>query len=128
MIMLYVLMYIKIKLSYHATARGSNTHVEIRFLSQTIPLGILLSIQVVAFVMFPRLPVSGYGRYFVTSATNLITIFVNMTPPITLLIYNRDIRKYARRALCNTCAPSSTAFSTVNGYCHTLSSGRTMTK
>ncbi|EYB93911.1 hypothetical protein Y032_0177g577 [Ancylostoma ceylanicum] len=119
MILLYVLVYVRIRLSYHATTRGSNTQVEVRFLWQTIPLGILLSIQMISFTMLPKLPVSGYGRFFVTTATNLVTIFNNMTPPTILLVYNRDIRKYARQAFSN-CFHSSAGNSTRKGYCRVL--------
>ncbi|KAK6749995.1 hypothetical protein RB195_002160 [Necator americanus] len=69
------------------------------YIRSTIPLTVLLSIQVLAFTFIPKFYVTGYGRFFTTSTTSLIIIANNMASPIVLLIFNKDIWKYTRRML-----------------------------
>ncbi|KAK6749996.1 hypothetical protein RB195_002160 [Necator americanus] len=95
----YIAIYFKIKAISRSATTRRNIKAEMRFLWQTIPLTVLLSIQVLAFTFIPKFYVTGYGRFFTTSTTSLIIIANNMASPIVLLIFNKDIWKYTRRML-----------------------------
>ncbi|RCN52399.1 hypothetical protein ANCCAN_01442 [Ancylostoma caninum] len=68
--------------------------------ADTIPLSILLCIEVLTFTFLPKLNVTGHARFFITSIITLSIIANNLAPPIILLMYNKDIRRYARQAFC----------------------------
>ncbi|KIH58506.1 hypothetical protein ANCDUO_11286, partial [Ancylostoma duodenale] len=102
MTLMYIVICIKIKTSRQSTSvrNTSRNKVERRFLFQTIPLSILLCIEVLTFTFLPKLHVTGYARFFITSIISLSIIANNLAPPIILLMYNKDIGRYARQALC----------------------------
>ncbi|KAL6740615.1 hypothetical protein Aduo_013956 [Ancylostoma duodenale] len=100
MSVMYAIICLQIKISRWNTTISDANGVEIRFLFQTIPLSTLLSIQVFAFIFIPQVRVSGYARFFVSPITTFTTLANDIAPPLVLLIYNKDIQKYARRALC----------------------------
>ncbi|RCN52397.1 hypothetical protein ANCCAN_01440 [Ancylostoma caninum] len=68
--------------------------------ADTIPLSALLSIQVFAFIFIPQIRVTGCARFFVSPITTFTTLANDIAPPLVLLIYNKDIQKYARKAFC----------------------------
>ncbi|EYC22012.1 hypothetical protein Y032_0018g3663 [Ancylostoma ceylanicum] len=116
MSLMYAIICLQIKISRWNSTIDNANNVEIRFLSQTIPLSTLLSIQVFAFIFIPQIRVTGYARFFVSPITTFTTLANDMAPPIVLLLYNKDIQKYARRALCCKSNKQASLNSTSRNY------------
>ncbi|KAK5965933.1 hypothetical protein GCK32_018936, partial [Trichostrongylus colubriformis] len=93
MIIMYVAIYVKIRILY----RGSDAkHVkqEVKYLMQTVLIGLLIIVEVVAFVTLPFLNVSGYGQFYLNILLNMIIIANNLVTPIVLFTFNSEIRKH----------------------------------
>ncbi|KAJ1363620.1 hypothetical protein KIN20_023528 [Parelaphostrongylus tenuis] len=68
---------------------------EKNFLIQTIPLSVLIAIEVVMFKFIPILGVTGHRRFIVVGIENLIIIANLVVSPVLLLTFNRDVQKMA---------------------------------
>ncbi|VDL75087.1 unnamed protein product [Nippostrongylus brasiliensis] len=64
------------------------------FLFQTVLFGVLIFVEVSAFVFIPFLGVRGYGQFYLNMVLNLIAIANNTVTPIVLLSFNSEIRRH----------------------------------
>ncbi|XGW26687.1 hypothetical protein V3C99_007357 [Haemonchus contortus] len=96
MIIMYVIIYVKIKVPSEAGTKSEMERVkkEIKFFLQTVLIGILIIVEVIAFVTLPYLKVSGYGQFYLNILLNLIIIANNLVTPIVIFSFNSDIQNY----------------------------------
>ncbi|PIO65708.1 hypothetical protein TELCIR_12604, partial [Teladorsagia circumcincta] len=94
MIVMYAVVFVNVKTSLRGAVKNEATlfKQEVRYLMQTVLIGILIIVEVVAFVMVPFLNVSGYGQFYLNILLNLIVIANNLITPIVVLSFNSDIR------------------------------------
>ncbi|WKY08406.1 hypothetical protein Q1695_007713 [Nippostrongylus brasiliensis] len=60
----------------------------------TVLIGVLIFVEVCAFVFVPFLGVRGYGQFYLNMILNLIVIANNLITPIVLLSFNSEIRRH----------------------------------
>ncbi|KJH44262.1 hypothetical protein DICVIV_09707 [Dictyocaulus viviparus] len=101
MFAIYLIIYVKITRSQHRLTRGTSKR-DISFLIQTIPLSILLGIEVLTFKFVPLLDITGMHRFIIVGLENLLIIICSTTPSIVLLIFNGDVRKLVRNSTQST--------------------------
>ncbi|KAK6023781.1 hypothetical protein OSTOST_10422, partial [Ostertagia ostertagi] len=96
MIVMYAIVFVKIKTSLQGGMRSDVVLFkhEVRYLTQTVLIGILIIVEVAAFVTVPFLNVGGYGQFYLNILLNLIVIANNLITPIVVLSFNSDIRYY----------------------------------
>ncbi|WKY08402.1 hypothetical protein Q1695_007711 [Nippostrongylus brasiliensis] len=94
MIVMYVVIYIKLKAAgYNRNWSLTAVKQEMKYLMQTVLIGVLLVAEICAFVTVPFLGISGYGRFYLNIFLNLIEIANNVVTPIVLLLFNKEIRE-----------------------------------
>ncbi|KAJ1367608.1 hypothetical protein KIN20_028549 [Parelaphostrongylus tenuis] len=72
-----------------------------RLAFQTLPISVLFVIDMAMFQLIPLVGVTGYTRFFVVVFENLIIIANDMSSPVMLLFFNRDVRKLVRNLFRN---------------------------
>ncbi|KJH44269.1 hypothetical protein DICVIV_09714 [Dictyocaulus viviparus] len=118
MCFIYVTIYIKIKISQkYSTNAFKNEKV---FLIQTIPLSVILAVELLAFKLIPMLNVTDNRRLFINISGSLLIILVDITSPILLLLFNKDIQKFASDIFFSSLfqSPSSLSRRHIQSFLH----------
>ncbi|WKY08405.1 hypothetical protein Q1695_007713 [Nippostrongylus brasiliensis] len=95
MIIMYIAIYIRLRTTRRNRHRNETPFKkEVRYLIQTVLIGVLIFVEVCAFVFVPFLGVRGYGQFYLNMILNLIVIANNLITPIVLLSFNSEIRRH----------------------------------
>lgn len=97
MIIMYVIIYVKLKLSFYNGMKNGTTRSgrkEIKYLIQTVLIGVLIIIEIAAFVTLPFLGVQGYGQFYLNILLNLVIVANNLITPVVLFAFNEDVQKH----------------------------------
>ncbi|KJH44263.1 hypothetical protein DICVIV_09708 [Dictyocaulus viviparus] len=95
MFLIYLITYIKITRSQHNMNQGFSKK-DMSFLIQTIPLSVLLAIEVLTFKFVPLLGITGMHRFIIVGFENVLIIACSTISSLVLLIFNGDVRKLVR--------------------------------
>lgn len=61
---------------------------------QTVLIGVLIIIEIAAFVTLPFLGVQGYGQFYLNILLNLVIVANNLITPVVLFAFNEDVQKH----------------------------------
>ncbi|KAK5985580.1 hypothetical protein GCK32_016158, partial [Trichostrongylus colubriformis] len=95
MIVMYIIMYIKLKLGRQGLNMNSERIVkqEIRYLVQTVLICLLIFFEIAGFIFLPFLDMGGYGQFYLNILLNLIIISNNLVTPIVIFSFNSEVRE-----------------------------------
>ncbi|VDP06530.1 unnamed protein product [Heligmosomoides polygyrus] len=95
MIAMYVVIYVKLKVSFYSGSKheANRGNQEIKYLIQTVLIGVLIIIEVAAFITVPFLGVRGYGQFYLNILLNLIIVANNLVTPVVLFAFNTEVQK-----------------------------------
>ncbi|VDL82010.1 unnamed protein product [Nippostrongylus brasiliensis] len=82
---MYMIIYVKLKLTSKSFIQEQSTiRKEVKYLTQTVLICVLIAVEVAGFITLPFLGVNGYGQFYLNMLLNLIIISNNLMTPIVI--------------------------------------------